>query len=227
MSEVGARLAEVRGRIEAAALRSGRSADAVRLVAVSKGQPAERVVDAIDAGTRDLGENRVQELRQKRMVVPGPVRWHFVGHLQTNKVRHVVGSVDLVHSVDRFGLAEAIGLRARSLGVVQEVLVEVNVAREPNKHGVPPEQALGLALEVAGIEGVEVKGLMTMAPLSDDPEKSRSVFAQLRDLGSLLEARLPGAGELSMGMTGDFEVGVEEGATIVRVGTAIFGSRSR
>jgi pyridoxal phosphate enzyme (YggS family) len=227
VSEAGlaSRLSAVEGRIEDAARRSGRTRADVTLVAISKTQPVDVIAEVIDAGATDLGENRAQELKQKVAVLGDRPRWHFVGHLQTNKVRSVVGSVALVHSVDRFGLAEAIGRRASVLGIVQDLLIEVNVSGEASKHGVEPPRTLALAEEIAGLEAVRVVGLMTMAPFSDDPESSRPHFAALRELGSTLRSSLPDAVELSMGMTRDFEVAVEEGATLVRVGEAIFGAR--
>jgi hypothetical protein len=152
-------------------------------------------------------------------------RWHFIGHLQTNKVRSVVDSVVLVHSVDRFGLAEAIARRASALGIIQDVLIGVNVAGEASKHGAEPQRVPALAEEVTALDGIRIRGLMTMAPFTDDPEDSRPHFAALRELGATLQMRLPEATLLSMGMTRDFEVAVEEGATLVRVGEAIFGAR--
>ena len=225
-ADLAARLSAVESRIEEAARRSGRSAEDVSLVAVSKTQPVDVIARAIDAGVTDLGENRAQELKQKVAVLGDRPRWHFIGHLQTNKVRSVVGSVVLVHSVDRFGLAEAIARRASMLGVVQDLLIEVNVSGEISKQGVEPPRTVALAEQIAALEAVRVVGLMTMAPFSDDPESSRPHFSALRDLGSTLRSSLPEAVELSMGMTRDYEVAVEEGATLVRIGEAIFGARS-
>lgn len=219
------RLAEVIERIAAAATRCGRDPAQVRLIAVSKGFPVDAVVEAYSAGATDLGENRAQELREKALAVTVPVQWHFIGHLQTNKARHVVGTARLIHSVDRFGLAEELARRARSQRVGQEVLVEVNISGEASKHGVEPARALSLAEEIDALDGLEVRGLMTMAPLADNPEASRPVFRELRDLGERLRQVLPDANQLSMGMSRDFEVAIEEGATLVRVGEAIFGPR--
>lgn len=221
-----ARFLSVLERVGAAAEAAGRSRDDVTLVVVSKGQGPEAVLQAILAGATDLGENRAQELRQKHAVIGSRAHWHFIGHLQTNKVRYVVGASRLVHSVDRYGLAEAIARRASVLGLEQEILVEVNVAREAAKDGVEVPRAIELAEEVDAMEGVRVRGLMTMAPFSDDPERSRPYFGELRGLSQRLRQSLPQATELSMGMSGDFEVAIEEGATIVRVGTAIFGPRA-
>jgi pyridoxal phosphate enzyme (YggS family) len=219
------RLEKVVTRMRAAAERAGRDPAAVTLVAVSKAFPTDVILEGIGAGLTDFGENRAQELRAKVTTIGDRARWHFVGHLQTNKVRHVVGSVALVHSVDRYGVAEAIARRARSLGIVQEVLIEVNVAGERTKHGVAPDEAVALAAAADALVGVGVRGLMTMPPPARDPEQVRPYFRTLAELhGSLLQ-RVPRAGELSMGMSGDFEVAIEEGATIVRVGEAIFGPR--
>ena len=224
---LGDRYRQVLDRIAQAAARAGRSPADVTLVAISKTFPADVVALAVSAGITDLGENRAQELKEKATAVPGDVRWHFVGHLQTNKVRYVVGTAALVHSVDRYGVAEAIARRARTLGVTQDVLVEVNVSGEPTKQGVEPAGAVALAEEVHALDGVRVGGLMTMAPFAETAESSRPYFADLAALGRVLARSLPDATELSMGMTRDFEVAVEEGATIVRVGEAIFGPRQR
>lgn len=224
--DLAGRLEEVRGRIAAAARRASRSPDEVTLVAVTKSFPADVVVAALDAGATDIGENRAQELKEKAIAVPRDVRWHFIGHLQTNKARNVVGIAHLIHSVDRYGLAEEIGRRARSSAHPQDVLIEVNVSGEPTKHGVEPAQAIALAERVAALDGVRVRGLMTMAPLAEDPERSRPYFADLRELGERVTSSLPDAAGLSMGMTRDFEIAVEEGATLVRVGEAIFGPRT-
>jgi len=219
-------LERVRAAMAAAAGRSGRPPEDVTLVAVTKSWPADVVVEAIQAGATDLGENRAQEFREKVAALGGRARWHFIGHLQTNKVRYVLGACALVHSVDRLGLAESIGKRAAAAGDEQDVLIEVNVAGDSNKHGVEPARAIALALEVQGIDGVRVRGLMTMPPYPEDPEESRPHYKELAALSGRLVDELPGATALSMGMSRDFEVAIEEGATIVRVGTAIFGART-
>lgn len=224
---VGERLVEVRAAVEAATTRSGRPAGAVTIVAVSKTWPADVVVRAIAAGATDVGENRAQELTEKVALLRERARWHFIGPLQTNKVRRVVGRCDLIHSVDRIALAEAIGRRAATLGLVQDVLVEVNVAGDPGKHGIEPERAVAMARAVDAFQGLTVRGLMTMPPYPDEAEQSRRYYKDLAALSAQLMAELPEASELSMGMTRDFEVAVEEGATIVRIGTAIFGPRNR
>lgn len=225
MSDLSARWAEVVRRVERAAARAGRSAAEVRVVAVSKSVSADVVAGALDAGIVDLGENRAQELRDKASVLGDRPRWHFVGHLQTNKVRLVAGIATLVHSVDRYGLGEALARRARALGGVQEVLVQVNVGREPVKQGVEPERARALAAALAELDGLAVGGVMTIPPLTATPAEARPFFRALAEVGADVAAAVPGATHLSMGMSRDFEVAVEEGATLVRVGEAIFGPR--
>lgn len=220
------RYARVLARVAAAAERTGRAPEDVTLVAVSKTWPAGVLKDAAGAGVEVFGENRAQELREKHAVLGDRVRWHFVGPLQSNKVRHVVGVAELIHSVDRYGLAEAIARRARSLGIVQDVLVEVNTGGEATKHGVEPAGAVRLAEEVAALEGTAVRGLMAIPPRTADPEGTRPYFHDLAELRELVAQSVPGATELSMGMSADFEQAIEEGATIVRVGEAVFGPRN-
>lgn len=223
---IAERLAEVRERIAGAAARAGRDPNEITLVAVSKTFGTDVIIEGVEAGIHDFGENRAQEMRQKVAIVGDRARWHFVGHLQTNKVRHVVTSAALVHSVDRFGLAEAIARRARAAGAVQGVLIQVNVAGERSKEGAEPEQAAALAEKVAALDGIEVKGLMTMPPYPRDPEDSRPHYARIRELLDIVARDVPGATELSMGMSRDLEIAVGEGATLVRVGEAIFGPRT-
>ena len=220
-------LAEVERRIRQACERSGRARSEVTLVAVAKTFPVDAVRDAIAAGVTDVGENRAQELREKAAVLGSACRWHFIGPLQTNKVRHVVGTASLIHSVDRIGLAEAIARRARVAATSQDVLVEVNIAGESSKTGVEPPRAIAFATELAGLEGIRVRGLMAIPPAASHPEDSRPYLKELAGLGRVLTTHLPSAGLLSMGMTSDFEIAIEEGATHVRVGTAIFGGRTR
>ncbi len=226
MTTIPGRLTEVRRAISDAAERTGRDPGSVTLVAVSKTWPADVLLEAIDAGAHDLGENRAQEFKEKVAVLGDRARWHFVGNLQTNKVRQVVGVCELVHSVDRMGLADEVSRRAELAHITQDVLVEVNVAGDPSKHGVEPARALALADEVAALPGLRVAGLMTMPPYPDDPEQSRPFYRDLATLSEQLVARVPEATHLSMGMSRDYVVAIEEGATIVRIGTAIFGPRS-
>lgn len=221
--DVGARVEEVRARIAVAAARAGRSPAEVKLVAVTKGVPPERIAEAIDAGVLDFGENRVQELVSKAEALPG-ARWHMIGTLQRNKVRHVVGRVVLLHSVDSLALLEAIAARARSLGLTQDVLLEVNTSGERTKHGLAPDEVRAAGIEAVRVPGVRLRGLMTIGP-EGDVGAARACFRLLRELGDRISDAAPGADGLSMGMSGDFEAAVEEGATIVRVGSAIFGPR--
>ena len=223
---IAERWAEVQQRAAAAAERSGRDPSQVIVIAVAKTFPADAVAEVAEAGAVHVGENRAQELRDKMAVLGDRVRWHFVGHLQTNKVRNVAGRVELVHSVDRFGLGEAIARRAAVIGAVQGVLIEVNLGGERSKTGVEPPRAAALAEEVDALDGIAVRGLMAIPPASPDPEQTRTYFKELAALRDEVVGRVPGAAGLSMGMTRDFEVAIEEGATWVRVGEAIFGPRT-
>ena len=221
------RLRDVRSRIAGAAERAGRDANDITLIAVSKTFPSHVIAEALDSGIVDLGENRAQELKEKAAVLGPRPRWHFIGHLQTNKVRQVVGIASVIHSVDRVGLGEAISRRAETLGITQDVLIEVNISGEDSKHGLEPPQALPLAEELATFPNLRVRGLMTIPPYPEKAEDSRPLYQDLARLAEALRSRWPGATELSMGMTRDFEVAVEEGATMVRVGEALFGPRTR
>lgn len=219
-------LAEVRERIEAACARAGRDPSSVGLVAVTKTVSAEGVRLALAAGQRDFGENRAQEALAKIPEVGEGARWHFIGHLQKNKARHVVGRFERIHSVDGPDLARELDRRAEAAGVRQRVLVQVNLSGEETKSGTSEAGALSLVEAVAAAPSLDLRGLMTIPPPVDRPAENRPFFAALRELRDRCEARvgipLP---ELSMGMTDDFEVAVEEGATWVRVGRAIFGER--
>ena len=224
MSQIAERYAAVRRRVSDAADAAGRHAGDVTIVAVAKTVGPPEVRDAIAAGVADFGENRVQEFVAKHGLFPH-VRWHFIGTLQSNKAQHVVGKAYLIHSVDSVHLLDRIDRIASTMGVVQPVLLQVNVSGEQSKHGMAPDEAVEVVHHALELGSVDVRGLMTMAPLGR-PESARWVFRDLRDLfESLAAMRFNGLemSELSMGMTGDFEVAVEEGATIVRVGRAIFG----
>ena len=228
--EIADRLAAVRDRIAAAAERSGRRPADVRLVVVTKEVPVDQIRVAIEAGAGDVGENRVQELLPKMdelsWLVPGP-RWHFIGTLQKNKVRSVAGRVALIHSIDSVALAQEVARRAAAAGAFQEALLEVNASGESSKHGLAPDDAEGALEALAGEKGLRLRGLMTIAP-QGSLALARSTFETLRDLRDRLGKTIAGAAltELSMGMTDDFEPAIEEGATIVRIGTAIFGGSS-
>ena len=226
--ELASRLAAVQARIAAAAQRSGRAPEAVTLVGVTKTQPLALVQAAYAAGLRHFGENRIQEAAEKFAAYrPEGLTLHLIGHLQTNKARQAVSLFSLVHSLDSLHLAEALAARCADRPTPLDVLVEVNVAGEASKGGVPPDEALSLLRAALAWPGLRPRGLMTIAPLVGDPEEARPVFRRLRELrdecARALSVVLP---ELSMGMTGDFAVAVEEGATLVRVGRAIFGERA-
>ena len=217
-------LARVREKMASAAERSGRAAEGITLVAVTKMVGAERIREAIAAGITDVGENYVQEAQDKWLELPRfSGRWHFIGHLQRNKVKAAVEFFNMIQSVDSLALAMEIGRRALAAKRRVDVLIEVNAAGEVQKFGAPPDQALDLAGEVAGVEGIRLCGFMGMTPFVEDPELTRPYLARLR----ILFERLPPEHRehLSMGMTQDFEVAIEEGATMVRIGTAIFGPR--
>ena len=228
MEKTAIRLAQVRERMADAARKSGRTAEQIELVAVSKTHAAEKVQEAIEAGQFLFGESRVQEARAKIPLLPSRLRWHFIGHLQKNKIRHALPLFELFHGVDSLVLAQEMERIAEEEGIRPRVLLEVNVAGEASKHGFSPE-ALRRDLEAAlSLSRLTIEGLMTLPPLAPEAEASRRYFVALRELRDRLEAefdvRLP---QLSMGMSGDFPIAIEEGATLVRVGTAIFGERSR
>jgi pyridoxal phosphate enzyme (YggS family) len=219
----------IRKRIADAAITCGRDPDSVRLVAVSKTMDAERVARAIDAGADILGENYIQEARDKfNALYDRHVVWHFIGHLQSNKAKYAVRLFDLIHSVDTLKLAGALDKEASKNGKTQDILVQVNISREATKSGIGETEAVDLVTRIGGLENIRVKGLMTMPPFFDAPEQARPYFRQLARLRDrMVAANIPGVNmdELSMGMTGDFEVAIAEGATLVRIGTAIFGAR--
>lgn len=222
-------VARVRERIAAAAARAGRDPAAVTLCAVTKTVPADRVLEAVAAGVQVLGENYVQEARIKVPEVGGrtqvPVAWHLIGHLQSNKAKYSVSLFSCIHSVDNAGLVEEIGKQSVKIDKEQEVLIEVNLAGSEARAGVSPAELPGLVRKVQSTRGVRLRGLMGMAPYGQDPEGARPHFRTLR---RLFEGELPEECRetLSMGMSGDFEVAVEEGATLVRIGTALFGARN-
>mgnify|MGYP000378728941 CR=1 FL=1 len=220
----------VRDRIGAAARRRGRNPEDITLVAVTKGVPAEIIEKGIELGLEHLGENRAQEFLKKYPLLQGKgVHWHFIGHLQRNKVRYIWDKVDLIHSVDSLRLAQELNRRALEGGRKIKILVQVNVAREEGKFGVAPEDLLPLVRQIASLEGLCIEGLMTLAPWLPDPEEVRPVFRRLYELSREVEAlSLPGVQMryLSMGMSNDFEVAIEEGANLVRIGRAIFGKNT-
>ena len=228
MTSVAENLERVREKIAGAAVKVGRAVDEIELVAITKTHPADKVRDAIETGQTLFGESRVQEARAKIPELPSVLRWHFVGHLQKNKIRHALPLFELFHSVDSLALAQDMNRIANEEGLHPRVLLEVNVAGEGSKFGFKPETVRAEMELLVALARLSIEGLMCIPPLAEEAEASRAVFVQLRELRDALEKefdlKLP---QLSMGMTNDFVVAVEEGATLVRVGTAIFGERTK
>lgn len=221
-------LDKVKEKIAEASRKSGRNNEDVTLIAVSKTKPVEMVMQAYELGCRHFGENKVQELVDKYEVMPKDIKWHMIGHLQRNKVKYIVDKVYMIHSVDSIRLAEEISKEALKKNVTVSVLIEVNMAGEETKFGIAPSEAENLIRQVAVLPGVAVKGLMTIAPYVDDPEKNRQYFVGIRELSvDIRKKNIDNVSMniLSMGMTGDYAVAVEEGADFVRIGTGIFGER--
>lgn len=226
---IGTNLQRVRERIAQAAVRAGRDPQDVQLVAVSKTMSTATVRQAIQAGVTILGENYVQEARKKIEEIGHAPRWDFIGHLQSNKANYVVDLFDIIHSVDRLSLAKELNKLAAKQGKTMKILVQVNISGEEAKSGIGPEGVNALVREIVNLPNLSVEGLMTMPPFFDDPEKARPYFIALRKLRDALREGIKEATdlkELSMGMSADFEVAIEEGSTLVRVGTAIFGERT-
>lgn len=227
VKEIATRLAVVRSRVEGACRRAARDPREVTILGVTKTKPAETVLAAFDAGIEEVGENYVQELLEKHPVVDRPVRWHFIGHLQRNKVRQISRFVHLIHGVDSVRLASEIDRQGAAAGRRIPVLLQVNTSGEESKYGIDPAAAVELGAAIERLPNVELCGMMTLAAFLDDPEGTRPMFRLLRSLRDDLAARLGRPlPVLSMGMTLDFEVAIEEGATIVRIGTALFGERT-
>ena len=226
---VSENLEQVKANIEAACKRVGRDPKDVRLVAVSKTKPISLIEEAIEAGQDTFGENKVQEMCDKMEVLPDNIKWHMIGHLQRNKVKYIVDKVCLIHSVDSYRLAEEINIQAKKKNITVPILVEVNIAEESSKFGIHAEDAIALVEQIAQLENVRIKGLMTIAPLVENPEDNRQYFRNIRQLSVDIAAKNidnVSMNVLSMGMTGDYMVAIEEGATMVRVGTGIFGERN-
>ena len=221
---------QVRRNIDKACERAGRSPEDVTLIAVSKTKPLSDIEELLaDTNAVDFGENKVQELVDKYESVSRPVNWHMIGHLQTNKVKYIVDKVCMIHSVDSLNLAKTIEKEAEKHNVTVSILIEVNVAQEETKFGLACDEVLPLIMEIKNMPHIKVKGLMTIAPFVDDPEDNRVYFRKLRDLSLDIQSKSIDnidMSVLSMGMTNDYEVAVEEGATLVRVGTGIFGARN-
>lgn len=219
----------VEERICSACKRAGRDRSEVRLICVTKTKPVEMLQEAYDAGQRDFGENKVQEICRKKPDLPSDIRWHMIGHLQRNKVKQVIDKAVMIHSVDNLRLAETISKEAVKRGLVMPVLIEVNAAGEESKFGVSPEETEQLIRQAAVLPGLRIAGLMTIAPYTPDAESNRPYFRQLRELSVDIKSKCIDnvtMDHLSMGMTGDYQVAIEEGATLIRVGTGIFGERN-
>ncbi|MBS5935069.1 MAG: YggS family pyridoxal phosphate-dependent enzyme [Clostridiales bacterium] len=222
-------LAYVEEQITKACDRAGRNRDEVTLIAVSKTKPVSLVDEAIDNGIREFGENKVQEIMDKYETVKTPVNWHMIGHLQRNKVKYIVDKVCLIHSVDSYRLAEMIDQEAAKKGVRCDILIEVNIAKEDTKYGVMEDEVIPLIEQISKLTNIRIKGLMTIAPFVEYSEKNRVHFRNLRNLYVDIKTKNIDNVDmkiLSMGMTNDYEVAIEEGATMVRVGTGIFGQRN-
>ena len=222
-------ISEVRKNIEEACKRAGRDPKEVTLIAVSKTKPVPMLEEAYEAGARDFGENKVQEILEKCPRMPEDARFHMIGHLQRNKVKQVLPHAVLIHSVDSLRLAEQIDQEAEKLGITAKILLEVNVAKEESKFGMMPEEVPEMVEQISLLPHLQIEGLMTIAPFVDDPEKNRPVFQKLYQLSvDIKKKNIDNVcmDVLSMGMTGDYQVAVEEGATLVRVGTGIFGERN-
>ena len=221
-------LQKVEERIAAACMRAGRRREDVTLIAFSKTKPVDMLREAYDLGIRVFGENKVQELTEKYDRLPEDIRWHMIGHLQTNKVKYIVGKTELIHSVDSLKLAEMIEKESQKHGCVTDILVEVNVAEEESKFGLRMEEVIPFIEKIVQYPHINVRGLMTIAPFVENPEENRTIFADLHKLYVDIKEKNIDNGTvsiLSMGMTNDYEVAIEEGATMVRVGTGIFGAR--
>ena len=222
-------LKDVQARVKEACLRAGRDPREVTLIAVSKTKPVSMLQEAYDEGARDFGENKVQEIIEKQPVLPKDIRWHMIGHLQRNKVKYLIDKVYLIHSVDSLRLAEEISKEALKKQIEVNILIEVNVAQEESKYGICIEETETLVREIAILPSIHIMGLMTIAPFVENAEENRKVFQKLAKLAVDIKAKNIDnvtMSVLSMGMTGDYQVAVEEGATYVRVGTGIFGERN-
>ncbi|MCR5769814.1 MAG: YggS family pyridoxal phosphate-dependent enzyme [Butyrivibrio sp.] len=229
MSNITDNLDAVEKKIQAACDRAQRSRDSVTLIAVSKTKPVSDIREAMDYGIKVFGENKVQELRDKTSKIKEDLHWHMIGHLQNNKVKYLPGMVDMIHSVDNLKLAQEIEKQAAKHDIVMDILCEVNMAGEDTKFGLTPEECIPFVDSIKDFEHIRIRGLMTIAPYTEDPESNRQYFKGLRELlnkANEMKLTKEPMDTLSMGMTGDYEVAVEEGATLIRVGTGIFGERN-
>lgn len=230
MTSIGANLQDVRSKVTQAALKAGRNPEEIQIIAVTKTVDISQMEEAISAGITAIGENRVQEVRRKFPLLKKKVDWHLIGHLQTNKVKYIIDKVSLIHSVESLSLAKEISKRAGQKGIVMPILVQVNIAEEESKFGLKVKEVIPFLKEIAELENIKIEGLMTMAPFVENPEEIRFVFKKLKLLSeNIKEEHIPRVEmkHLSMGMTNDYQVAVEEGATLIRVGTGIFGKRKQ
>lgn len=222
-------LSVVEENIKKACEKAGRDRNEVTLIAVSKTKPVEMLKEVYDTGIRNFGENKVQEMCEKMDILPEDIKWHMIGHLQRNKVKYIAGRTELIHSVDTYRLAEEINIQAKKKNIIIPILVEVNIAGEESKFGTSAEDAMLLVEDISKLENVRIKGLMTIAPYVEDAEENRPYFRKIKQLAvDIANKNIDNVSMeiLSMGMTGDYEVAIEEGATMVRVGTGIFGARN-
>lgn len=222
-------LKQVEENIRSACEKAGRRREDVTLIAVSKTKPVSMLQEIYDCGVRTFGENKVQEICEKRELLPADIKWHMIGHLQRNKVKYIIKDAALIHSVDTYRLAEEINIQAKKVRRIMPVLLEVNIAGEATKFGIPKGEALQLAEEISRLENVRIEGLMVIAPYVENPEENRTYFREIKELSVDIAGKNidnVSMNILSMGMTGDYTVAIEEGATMVRVGTGIFGARN-
>lgn len=232
MSDIKANLEDVRTNITNAALRAGRKPSDIKLIAVSKTKPVEDIREAVDCGIMTFGENRVQELTDKISYFDSldiAPEWHLIGHLQTNKCKYIVGKTSLIHSVDSYRLADELNRESVKKSVITDILIEINIGNEESKFGVKPEGCEALIREIAVLPNIRIMGLMCVAPFTENPESNRGFFRQMKNLSvDIASKNIDNVNmcELSMGMTGDYQIAIEEGATMVRVGTGIFGQRN-
>lgn len=228
MDDIQVNIADIKDEIKKACHSCGRNPEDITLVVVTKTVDPIRINYAVDCGATDLGENKVQEIVDKYETVPKNIKWHLIGHLQTNKVKYIIDKVGLIHSVDSVKLAEEISKRAEKYDITKDVLVQVNVAEEETKFGIALDEAVNFVKSISVFDNIRIKGLMTIAPYSENPEGVRLVFRQLREkFDELSQMNLPNTEMkyLSMGMSNDYQIAIEEGANIIRIGTAIFGKR--
>ena len=229
MTMLAENLKQVEENIEKACQRAGRKREEVTLIAVSKTKPVTMLSEIYDCGVRDFGENKVQEICEKRDLLPSDIRWHMIGHLQRNKVKYIIKDTALIHSVDSYRLAEEINIQAKKIRRIVPILIEVNIAEEASKFGIAANETLQLTEEISRLDNLRIQGLMTIAPYTENPEENRPYFEKIRELSvDIKRENIDNVSMdvLSMGMTGDYMTAIEEGATIVRVGTGIFGARN-